>query len=92
MVQAVGSFEEKAAIFCTPVRSVYKSAIEDKLIYSQNGKRGISLSLVVEICRVTQTLILTLECFLLIDCHRQYATILAEVFEASQSFLLGHIW
>ena len=34
MIQAVGAFQEKAAILCTAIRGVEKTTVKDELIYS----------------------------------------------------------
>ena len=62
------------------------------MVDGQYGERGVAIGLVIDVSRVTQTLVLALEGFLFVDSHCGYAAILTEILVAPQSLFLRYIW
>ena len=91
MIEAIRSFEEKAAVFRTSERRVHQSTVENVLVYRQDGDWSLSLSLVLYVGRVADSLILTLKRFLLVYCYILNFTILSEILESLERVFFGHI-
>ena len=92
MIQAVGALQEKAAIFCTSIRSMKKTTIKDELIYSKYSQGCLSLTRIVNVGREAETLVLALERLFFVYSDRHNAAILAKVLISPECLFLRNVW